>query len=98
MTENIMTFQKESKPEILFNLNHSGRSDSDSHLSSNFKDRARLFNRFLWKNYSRYEMEIRTNNATHIFLKYRGAINPYAIVKSIDILLDRHKILSSSNN
>ena len=96
MTKSIPTSLKKNKSKVLFHLNHPGQSDTEFRLSSSFKDRPMLLNRFLWKDYSRHEMDISTANATHIVLKYRGAINPYALVKSIDILLGRHKVLNSS--
>lgn len=96
MTAYTLETLKRRKDDILPYLESSGQSGLPFRLASTSKDRAKLFNRFLWKDYSGREMEVSTANAPHIVIRYRGPIVSTAILKCLHILLERHKALNSS--
>ena len=96
MTQEIMLEIKDKKPDILEYLNRTKKDESRFQLTSSTKDRALLFNKFLWEDYSNGIMDVSTANAPHIVIRHKGKIQTDSLVKSIQILLERHKVLSSS--
>jgi NRPS condensation-like uncharacterized protein len=77
-------------------LSQLARADARFQLTSTSKERAMLFNRFLWKDYTNRVMEASTANSTHIVMRIKGNILTDALLKSITFLLKRHEVLSSS--
>ena len=59
-------------------------------------DRAPLFNRFLWKDYANRIMDVSSANAPHIVRCCTGEMLTDALLKSIELMLERHDVLNSS--
>ena len=59
-------------------------------------DRALLFNRFLWNDYSNRKMDANAANAPHIVMRCTGEMLADPLLRSIEILLERHDVLNSS--
>jgi hypothetical protein len=94
MTQDMLLEIRARKNEILRYLTR--RDELRFRMTSTDATRAPLFNRFLWKDYSNRIMEISTANVPHIVTRYTGEILTAPLRRSIDILLERHDILSSS--
>ena len=59
-------------------------------------NRALLFNRFLWNDYSNRIMDVSAANAPHIVMRCTGEMLTEPLLRSIEIMLDRHDVLNSS--
>ena len=94
MTEEIMSTIRTRKSDILHHLAY--LEESRFHVTATSANRALLFNRFLWKYYSNRVMEVSSANAPHIVMRCTGEILTEPLLRSIDILLERHEVLSSS--
>ena len=78
-------------------LDHLTRLDrSCFRVTAASSNRALLFNRFLWKDYSNRIMDLSTANAPHIVKRCTGEMLTDSLVRSIELLLERHDILNSS--
>ena len=94
MTPEIIATIRARKSEILQFLTI--LEDSHFRTVPTSKKRAQLFNRFLWKDYANRIMEVNSANVTRIVKRYKGEMLTDALLQSVNILLDRHDILSSS--
>ena len=94
MIEETMSTVRARKNDILRYMTQSG--ESRFRVAAASGNRAPLFNRFLWKDYSNRVMEISSANAPHIVMRCSGEILTDALLRSIDILLERHDVLNSS--
>ncbi|MDR0310265.1 MAG: condensation domain-containing protein [Acidobacteriota bacterium] len=66
------------------------------YVAASSANRAPLFNRFLWKDYSNRVMEAGTANAPHIVARRTGEMLTDSLLRSIDFLLERHDVLNCS--
>lgn len=94
MTEEIASAIQTRKKDILRYLTN--LEESRFHITSASADRAPLFNRFLWKDYSKRIMEVSGANAPHIVMRRTGEMLTDSLLKSIKLLLERHDVLNSS--
>ena len=94
MTEEIMSAILMRKNDI---LSHLTRIDgSRFRVTAASANRAQLFNRFLWKDYSNRLMDVSSANAPHIVMRCTGEMLTDALLKSTELLLERHDVLNSS--
>jgi len=70
--------------------------ESRFRVTTTSANRAPLFNRFLWKDYSNRIMDVGSANAPHIVMRCTGEMLTDALLKSIELLLERHDVLNSS--
>ncbi|MBN2419945.1 MAG: hypothetical protein JXL81_11205 [Deltaproteobacteria bacterium] len=96
MTQDILLSIKDRKPDILQYLKNSEEANKRFQVTSTTKDRGLLFNRFLWRDYSNRIIEISSANATYSVIRQRGEIFADSLVKSINYILGRHKVLNSA--
>jgi len=94
MTQEIMSAIRIRKNDILDHLMR--LEESRFHITAASVNRAPLFNRFLWKDYSNRIMDVSSANATRIVTRNKGEILTDALLRSVNILLERHDILRSS--
>jgi hypothetical protein len=93
MTEEIASVVRTRKSDILHHLKHLEKSRF--HVAAASANRAPLFNRFLWKDYPNRIMEISSANAPHIVMRCTGELLTDSLLRSIDLLLERHDVLNS---
>ena len=97
MTEEILTILKERKAEILNHLDHIADSNSRFKLISASQNRALLFHRDIWNDYSNRKMDVAAAALhSHFVIRHTGSIRTDTIIESIKILLERHNVLSST--
>lgn len=96
LTNDILMILKKRKTEILDLLKPEVGLDAQFKLKSTSINRALLFNQVIWKDYSTRKMDICCANACNTVIRNTGDIRPDAIMKSIKILLERHKVLNSA--
>ena len=94
MTEDHLSAIRTRKRDILRHL--TSLEKSRFHIAAATVNRAPLFNRFLWKDYSNRIMEAGSANVTHIVKRCTGELLTDSLLRSIDILLERHDVLNSS--
>jgi len=70
-------------------------NESSFRITASSADRAPLFNRFLWKDYSNRIMDVSGANATHIVMRCTGEILTDALLRSVKFLVERHDVLNS---
>jgi hypothetical protein len=94
MTEEIMSAILARKDDI---LNHFTRLEgSRFRVPAVSAKHAPLFNRFLWKDYSKRIMDVGGAHAPHIVMRCTGEMLTDSLLRSIEILLERHDVLNSS--
>ena len=94
MTEEIMAAIRIRKNDV---MEHLARLDGPRfRVTATSANRAPLFNRFLWKDYSNRLMDVSGANTPHIVKRCAGEMLTDALLKSIEILLEHHDVLNSS--
>jgi len=94
MTEEVISAVRARKNDI---LDYLMRLDgSRFHIADGSANRAQLFNRFLWKDYSSRIMDVSSANAPHIVMRCTGEMLTDALLRSIELLIERHDVLNSS--
>jgi hypothetical protein len=96
MTQGILLSIKEKKTDIVQYLKEVEDANRGFQVSSISKDRGILFNRFLWKDYSNRVIEVSSANATYSVIRQKGEIYADSLIKSINFILGRHKVLNSA--
>jgi len=93
MTEEILSAIQMRKNDL---LNHLTRlNESRFRITSSSANRAPLFNRFLWKDYSNRIMDVSGANTPHIVMRCTGEMLTDALQKSVKFLIERHDVLNS---
>ena len=94
MTKEIASSVLTRKNDILRHLTHV--EESRFRITAASADSAPLFNRFLWKDYSNRVMDVSSANAPHIVMRCTGEILTDSLLRSVELLLERHDVLNSS--
>ena len=94
ITREILESIKEKKTDIINHLKLSDPSCIKFKMSSTSKVRAKLSNRFLWKDYSNGKMIVTTANATHLVFRKQGEFYTNTYNKAIIALFRRHEIFN----
>ena len=94
MTKEIMPAIRTRKSDM---PHHMARLDgSRFRVTAGTTNMAPLFNRFLWNYYSNRIMDVSAANAPHIVMRSIGEMLTDPLLRSIELLLERHNVLNSS--